>query len=349
MMFLVKLIDVFVGATRFLFTGERRPGSGTPMVLGALGIIALVAGLGIAIGAPKAWYLARTGPFVAELDNAAGLSGGDPVYVAGVPAGRVEGIELSGDHVRVDFRLDKQQPLGNQSTATVRLKTVLGKRYLEIVPAGVDDGGTVIPRSRTTVPYSLDDVSRDATAAADGVDVDSIQAMMTTLSQIMPADSDQLGKTLAGLSGASAAFAENGQQIDELLVMSRSLSDLVVRQSDSLATTMSNAQTVLQILAVRKQALTELVDNLSAVVATLSASMSDHQEEFGQLVTNLVSITDTLKTNAGNIDVLMDRLPPALRSATDATGNGAWTDVNAPAAVIPDNMLCALGVMQGCR
>ncbi|MFD4182945.1 hypothetical protein [Rhodococcus sp. NPDC058514] len=102
-------------------------------------------------------------------------------------------------------------------------------------------------------------------------------------------------------------------------------------------------------MCIRDSALTELVDNLSAVIATASTSMTDHQEEFGLMVTNLVSITDTLKRNADNIELLMDRLPPALRSAADATGNGAWTDVNAPAAVIPDNLLCAIGVMQGCR
>ncbi|TQF68901.1 MCE family protein [Rhodococcus spelaei] len=348
-MFLVKLIDVVVGMMTFLFKGDRRPNSGTPMALGALGIVVLVAGLGVAIGAPRAWYQVRTSPYVAELENASGLSGGDPVYVAGVPAGRVEGIELAGDHVRVDFRLDNGQPLGNQTTATVRLKTVLGKRYLEVVPAGVVVDDNVIPRSRTTVPYSLDDVSRDATAAAHGLDLDSMQAMMTTLSQVMPADSDQLGKTLAGLSGASAAFAHNGQQVDQLLVMSRSLSDLLVRQSESITTTVANAQTVVRILAVRKQALTELVNNLSAVLATLSTTMTEHQEDFGQMVTNLVSITDTLKRNADNIGLLMERVPPALRSAADATGNGAWTDVNAPAAVIPDNLLCAVGAMQGCK
>ncbi|MFE3289909.1 MCE family protein [Rhodococcus sp. NPDC059234] len=348
-MFLVKLIDVVVGMATFLFKGDRRPNSGTPMALGALGIVVLVAGLGVAIGAPKAWYQIRTSPYVAELENASGLSDGDPVYVAGVPAGRVEGIELAGDHVRVDFRLDNGQRLGNQTTATVRLETVLGKRYLEVVPAGVVFDGNVIPRSRTTVPYSLDEVSRDATTAAAGVDLESMQAMMTTLSQVMPADSDQLGKTLAGLSGASAAFARNGRQVDQLLAMSRSLSDLVVRQSESLTTTVVNAQTVVQILAVRKQALTQLVDNLRAVLSTLSTTMTEHQDEFGQLVANLVAITGTLESNADNIGKLMERVPPALRSAADATGNGAWTDVNAPAAVIPDNMLCAIGVMQGCK
>jgi phospholipid/cholesterol/gamma-HCH transport system substrate-binding protein len=348
MMFLVKLIDVFVGIFLFLFKGERRSNS-TPMALGLLGIAVLVIGLLAAVGAPRVWYLVRTQAYTAELANASGLAGGDPVYVAGVPAGRVEGIDLAGDHVVVDFRLDRDQPLGNQTTATVRLKTVLGKRYLEVVPAGVDEGQTVIPMSRTTVPYGLDDVSRDATNAAADIDVDSLQAMMTTLEQVLPADSEELGRALTGLSGASAAFARNGEQIDELLTMSRSLSDLMARQTDSVTTTARNAQTVMQILAARRQALTDLVDNLTVVLDSLANTMSAKESEFGGLVENLAAVTATLKNNAANIDQIMVKVPPALRGATDATGNGAWTDVSAPAAVIPDNLLCAIGVMQGCK
>ena len=224
MMFLVKLIDVFVGIVLFLFKGDRRrSGSGTALALGSLGILVLVVGLGAALGIPKLWYNVRTSAYTAELANASGLSDTDPVYVAGVPAGRVDSIDLAGDHVVVIFRLDKDQPLGNQSTATVRLKTVLGKRYLEIVPAGVvdDSEARVIPLSRTTVPYSLDDVSSDATTAATGVDLQAMESMMNTLSQAIPTDSDQVGRALAGISGASAAFAQNSERIDQILIMSR--------------------------------------------------------------------------------------------------------------------------------
>ncbi|GAB2644720.1 MlaD family protein [Prescottella soli] len=355
-MLLVKFVDSMVGMWLFVFRGERRPGSATPLALGTLGIVALVLGLAAAIGIPKVWYLARTDPYTAELANASGLSGGDPVYVAGVPAGRVEGIELAGDHVRVAFRLDDGQPLGNRTTATVRLKTVLGKRYLEVVPAGVveedpSDGSPpdVIPLSRTTVPYSLDDVSRDATDAAQQIDATSLEAMMTTLSEMMPDDPEQLAKALAGISGASAAVARNGEQIDQLLTLSRSLSDLAVRQQESLTATLSNAQTIVHTLAVRKRVLTRLVENLRTLLATTATSFTDHEQEFSQLTSNLVAVTDTLQQNADNVDRILTRLPPALRSATDATGNGNWTDVTAPAAVVPDNMLCVLGVMQGCR
>ncbi|CAM2988737.1 MCE family protein [Prescottella defluvii] len=356
MMFLVRIIDVAVGMWLFVFRGERRPGAAGPLALGTVGIVVLVAGLAAAIGIPKVWYLARTSPYTAELANAAGLSGGDPVYVAGVPAGRVEGIDLAGDHVRVDFRLDDAQPLGNRTTATVRLKTVLGKRYLEVVPAGiVDENGSdaaapnVIPLARTTVPYSLDDVSRDATDAAARIDSKSLEAMMATLSDVMPDDPEQLGKALAGISGASVAVSQNAEQIDQLLAMSRSLSDLAVRQSDSLTTTVANAQTIVRTLAVRKEVLTRLVENLRSVLATLATTYAEHEEEFGQMTTNLVEVTETLQRNADHVDQILNRLPRALRAATDATGNGSWTDVTAPAAVVPDNMLCMLGVMQGCR
>ena len=352
MMWLVKLNDVLVGMWLFLFRGERRTGSNTPLALGTVGILVLVLVLGGAIGIPKVWYLVRTSPYTAELENAAGLSGGDPVYVAGVPAGRVEAIELAGDHVQVDFRLDRAQSLGNRTTATVRLKTVLGKRYLEVVPAGVVESGAaadVIPLSRTTVPYSLDDVSQDATDIAQQLDTKALQAMMTTLSQVLPDDPTQVANVLTGISGVSAAVAENGAQLDQLLTVSRSLSELAVRQEDSLAATLSNAQTVVRTLAVRKEVLTRLVENLRAVLSTAAASLTEHEQELSQLTDNLVDVTDTLQRNVDQIDLTLSRLPSALRYATDASGNGAWMDVTAPAAVIPDNALCAVGVMQGCR
>lgn len=348
-MFLVKIIDVFVGIVRFLFTGDRRGNSGTPLALGALGIAVLLIGLVGALAIPRLWYQSNTHAYEAQMANASGLSGGDPVYVAGVPAGRVEAVRLAGDHVVVDFRLDKGQPLGNRTTATVRLKTVLGKRYLEVVPGGVDEGQRVIPLARTTVPYSLDEVSQDATAAAAGLDVDAMREMMTTLSQVLPEDSEQLGKTLAGISGASAVFAQNGEQIDQLLVMSRQLSDLVAGQEESLVATLGSASTVVEILAVRKEALTQMVDNLGGILATLADSFQDNDVRFSQMVANLTAVTGTLKDNVASIDGLMARLPAALRSATDATGNGPWTDVTAPSAIIPDNLLCLLGVMQGCE
>ncbi|KLL95565.1 virulence factor Mce [Rhodococcus sp. IITR03] len=348
-MFLVKLIDVFVGALEFLFGGGRRQNTThMPLVLGTIGIFVLVIGLGAAVGLPRVWYQVRTEPYTAEFTNAAGLATGDPVYVAGVPPGAWR-HPARRTHVDVDFRLDKQRGVGNTSTASVRLETVLGKRYLDLRPAGVDDGSNRIPLARTTVPYSLDEIGAGADAVAEDLDLDAMTEMMSTLSQVLPRESDELDRALTGISAASTAFSRHGVQFDQLLDTARKLSEMAVDQQDTLVQNAVDARTLVQTLVVRKDTLTQLVDNLRVVIATMSETLTANRADADRLVADLVEVSGTLQRNADQIGLLMDRLPPALRTVTDATGNGSWADVVTPATVLPDNLLCAIGVMQECR
>lgn len=351
-MFLVKLIDLFVGAIIFLFVkDQRKHNPSIPLALGMIGTITLVAIMLISIGVPRLVYHVRTDSYIAEMANASGLTSGDPVYVAGVPAGRVEQVALAGNHVRVGFRLDKAQPLGNRTTVTVRLRTVLGKRFLDVMPAGSINGqdSNVIPLARTTVPYSLDEVGRKAADSAAGVEQQPLAEMMSTLTESMPGNNAELGRTLTGISAATSAFAENGDKVDEMLRISRSLSEMLVQQTDSLADTAANAQYIVSALAARRQALADIVTNLSAIVHQLASVYTAKREDFSALITSLTAVTNTLKANADKIDQTLTQMPPAIRAVTNATGNGSWADVNSPSLVMPDNLLCFLNVQRECR
>jgi len=351
MMFLVKLIDLFVGVLIFLFSGKRRPNPSIPFALGLIGTITLITIMLVSIGIPRAWYQYRTDSYSAELANASGLTSGDPVYVAGVPAGRVEEVALAGDRVRIGFRLDGAQPLGNRTTATVRLRTVLGKRFLDVMPAGAVDERDphLIPLSRTTVPYSLDDVGRKASTVATDIDQKAMADMMSTLGSTMSGDNHELDAALAGIGAASAAFTRNGDKVDDLLRVSRSLSGLLTEQTDSLAGTAANAQKMITTMASRRRALTGIVTNLGAIVHRLAEVYSAKGPEFSALIDRLTGITATLKDNADKIDQMLLKLPPAIRAVVNATGNGNWADVNSPSVVMPDNLLCALNVQRECR
>ncbi|MBX8686295.1 MCE family protein [Mycobacterium sp. 20091114027_K0903767] len=351
-MFLVKLIDLFVGAVIFLFVkDQRKHNPSIPLALGMIGTITLVAIMAVSIGIPRAVYHVRTNSYVAELANASGLSDGDPVYVAGVPAGRVEDVALAVDRVRVGFRLDKAQALGNRTTVTVRLRTVLGKRFLDVMPAGTVNGldSNLIPLSRTTVPYSLDEVGRKAADTAEHIDQQPLTAMMNTLAETMPGNSTELGKALAGISAASSAFADNGDKIDEILRISRSMTEMLTHQTDSLADTAANAQYIVSSLAARRQALTDIVTNLTAIMRQLAAIYTEKQADFSSLISGLTAVTGTLKANVDKIDQTLQKMPPAIRAVTNATGNGNWADVNSPSVVMPDNLLCFLNVQRECR
>ncbi|RQM36012.1 virulence factor Mce [Rhodococcus ruber] len=328
----------------------RHDRTADPLVVGTVGIVLVAAVMAVALAAPRVTYLLRTDEYTAELANAAGLQPDDPVYVAGVPTGRVEDLRLGTDRVVVTFRVDGGQPLGDRTAAEVKLKTILGKLYLSVTPAGAGElPEGRIPLARTSVPYSLDQIAADAGQVARDLDVPGLEAMMRTLADIVPSDSAQLADALAGATAAAEMLSRNDARIHSLLEASRSLAAIVAGQSEDVAALVQNATTVVSVLAARRDALGQLVADLRLLTERTAAFLEDNSAEIDALLVNLRSVTDTLNRNAENIDVLMTRLPPALRAAADASGNGNWVDVHAPAGPIPDNLLCALGVMEGCR
>lgn len=336
-------------AVAAIFSG-RHDRNADPIVLGVVGMIVVAAVMLGALALPQLTYLFRTQGYTAEFANAAGLAPNDPVYVAGVPAGRVEGMEIAGDRILVDFRIDRSQDLGDRTTAEIKLKTILGKRYLSVTPAGAGElTEDRIPLSRTTVPYSLDELTTDAQSVADGLDIEALESMMQTLTDTMPSDSRQVSDALAGVEATSEMLVRNDARITSLLRSAKSLTSMVTAQSEDVSALVQNATAVVGILAARKEALVQLVEDLRELTETTAGFLTDSSSEIDLLLVNLESVTGTLSANAANIDAILTKLPAGLRAATDASGNGNWVDVHAPAGPIPDNALCAIGVMEGCK
>ena len=125
-----------------LMAGSRRmarPGTPfrerNPVVIGAVGLGVIAALLLLAFNIDNIPLLAGRS-HSAALSEAGGLKAGDDVRIAGVKVGKVTAVDLDGDHVRVDFRVGRDTELGSETSATVRIKTILGQKYLALEPAG---------------------------------------------------------------------------------------------------------------------------------------------------------------------------------------------------------------------
>ena len=230
----------------------------------------------------------------------------------------------------------------------MELRTVLGKRYLSITPAGAGSVGedNTIPLSRTDSPYTLDDISKASVESSEKIDPKLISTMMTTMRNITPG-SHTVTDAMQGAVGAASVISGAGAQMNQLLSMTKTMAQLTSDQTDSITDAMSGAQALVQTLVVRRVLLSRLADNLRLILDQMAKTFP--QVAIGDLTRNTVAVTTTLKANVDNIDAILKKLPPAMRTVTDSSGNGNWSDVVSPSAVIPDNMLCVLGVMQGCR
>ena len=75
----------------------------------------------------------------AEFDNIAGLDGGAPVEIAGVPIGEVTKIELKDTVAIVYMKIRDDVTLRADDMAAIRTKGIIGERYIKIAPGGSSD------------------------------------------------------------------------------------------------------------------------------------------------------------------------------------------------------------------
>src|SRR5438270_6739481 len=118
-------------------------------VIGAVGLLLILLLLAAAFNADKLPIIGGGAVYKAEFSEAAGLRPNDEVRVAGVKVGKVTGVDLEGDRVLVHFRV-KNADFGKTSRADIRIKTVLGRKFLMLTPDGPGQLSTsdVIPLSR---------------------------------------------------------------------------------------------------------------------------------------------------------------------------------------------------------
>ncbi|GAA1194022.1 MCE family protein [Prauserella alba] len=331
---------------RTLVSALTRRGPVFSGVAGALVLALLVAS---AVAIPQLRFHADTAEFTAEFGNAAGLAAGDQVHVAGVPAGRVVAVDLAGNHVDVRFRLDEVQPLGSTSSASVKLATVLGTRYLAVQPRGAGElADATIPRQRTSVPYSLGDLAGDAHGTTEKLDTAQLRSMISTLSDAAP-DGEVLGDALRGIRRAARIVGDRGEQFQQLLGGIRTLTSTLAGQRGHLTQLLGDAELVAGTLSRRRETIRTLVREVDTLTAALEKVIRENQPAFSPLLSDLHSITTTLKRHDRTISRSLAKLGPVSRYVTNATGNGPWGDVSGPDGPLPDNLLCVAALVEGCR
>jgi len=152
-----------------------------------IGVIGLtVIGL-IMLAAFKAQDLPLIGggtKYSAQFSEAGGLKPNDEIRVAGVRVGKVRKVELEGTHVRVDFVVDKGVKLGDETGAEMKIKTLLGQKYLKLDPAGSGElkPGSEIPLARTISAYDVVDAFTDLANTTERINTAQLAKALDTLS-----------------------------------------------------------------------------------------------------------------------------------------------------------------------
>ncbi|HEX3707125.1 MAG TPA: MCE family protein [Mycobacteriales bacterium] len=339
-------------AVRALFGWFETPmRSRSRVVVGLVGTVTMVAVLAAVVLLPKVSVFSSDRSYSADFAQAAGLSSGDDVRVAGIPEGTVTGVHLDHAVIRVDFTLPKSVQLGDATSASIEVATLLGTKYVELTPAGQGrlSTSTPIPIVRTKVPFDLADVTNGLSATVSGLDIPTLRTALRTVSQTFAHTPTVTRKVLKGLAGISRVVVARQGQLQDLLASTRTVTATLASQRHSLDALFEDADQILATLRARRVVIHELLVDSSKLGQELTRLVTHNAATLGPLLDRLHVVTTLLRKDDHVLGHAVDLLAPASRGLANATGDGPYININLPYLLIPDNVLCGFSVAKGCH
>jgi phospholipid/cholesterol/gamma-HCH transport system substrate-binding protein len=283
--------------------------------------------------------------YSAVLTQSAGLRAGEAVEVHGVVSGKVKKVAIEGTTVKVDFTVSKDIALGSDTTATVKVATLLGTHYLEVDPKGGGSlpGGTV-PLAHTAVPYNLQDVLNEGSAKLEELDPVMLSKALAAAADVIGSSKDEIAPAISGVAALSDVIAKRNTQVAALLQAARSVSDQLTKSSPDIVELMKEATLVTQEITSRREAIHTMLVETTRLSQALTSVITRSRADLKPALASLDSAIRSLNKQSDVLTSALDELAPASRYVANALGNGPWLDLNVHAPAIPtDEGRCALG------
>jgi phospholipid/cholesterol/gamma-HCH transport system substrate-binding protein len=296
-------------------------------VIGSIGLLLILLLLAAAFNADKLPIIGGGTVYKAAFTEAAGLQPNDEVRIAGVKVGKVTGVALDGNKVLVHFRV-KNADFGKTTRADIRIKTVLGRKFLMLTPDGPgqlspDD---VIPTSRTSSPYDVSAAFQGLASTVGQIDTKQLEKSFQTLADTFRDTPADVKASLTGLSRLSRTIASRDDQLQLLLKRSSVVTQVLAERDKDLTAFMSDSSLILEELHQRRAAIDALLVSTTQLSEQLIALVRENRATLAPALAKLHDVVLVLKTNEDNIDKALPRLATFTRIFSNNLGNGRWFD-----------------------
>ena len=308
--------------------GGRRPfRERNPVVIGAVGLAVIAAMLLLAFNIDKLPLLAG------ELARGRLLRGRRPQGRrrrtdrrgqgrqghGGRPGGRATSGSTSGSA--------GPPTLGARTSATVRIKTILGQKYLALEPAGKGDLTEEIPLSRTTPAYDVVEAFSDLATTTEDIDTDQLATALDTLANTFQDSPEDVRAAVDGLGRLSRTVASRDEQLRELLAARQRRHRRAGRPQQGAGHACSPTATCCcRSCASGARTSTPCWSARSPSSQQLTGLVRDNRAAIGPALANLKNVLATLEANQANLDRSIRLLAPFVRVFANTIGNGRWFD-----------------------
>lgn len=308
-----------------------------PIVVGLVSVAVLVVLMAFAFSLNRFTFFRGVYTVEADFADAAGLTPENEVRVAGLKVGKVTSIELarSGsdrivDRVRVVMEISSGVRLGDATEAEIKLKTILGQKFVDVVPKGdapyVRDD-EIIPLGRTRIPFELYEVTNRSVETIGKIDADALNASLEELTTLFDDPDGNLGRALDALSEATEGFVDREAEFEELLDSGAQILEVLGSRSEALGRIFDSTSELLVALSARGDALGRFVRGSDRLAAELSDLLADTRDDLDPALESLHEVLLVVRSDLGPLEDAVEALGPSAKSFAGAFLQGHWGDV----------------------
>ena len=312
----------------------------SPAAVGALAILVMLLATLAVFSFDSLPLLGAGALYRAEFTEAAGLRPGNEVRIAGVKVGKVMSVELEGDHVEVTFGA-KDAWIGDNTSASIQIKTILGQKYLALDPRGSEvlNPREVIPRDRTTSPYDVLEAFSAAAQTIGEIDSTQLAQSLTVLSQAFDNTSDDIRASLDGVTRLSQTIASRDRELRRLFDATENTTGVLAERNAEFTQLITDAGLLIGELNSRQQAISQLLNGTQRLSRQLTGLVRDNEATIGPALEQLRGVVQILAARNDDLNRALELYYPFIRMYTNIIGNGRWFEgviVNLTPPGLPD-------------
>lgn len=302
---------------------RRFAGRRSPVSIGAIGILVILMIVVSSFYLTSLPLLGAGARYTAKFTEAAGLKPGAEVRVAGVKVGEVDGVALDGDRVNVKFRVTNTW-IGDQTQASIQIKTILGQKYLALNPRGSQPADPDVALTDTVSPYDVIEAFSDAANQIEDLDTDQLATSLRTLSDAFSGTAGDMGPALDGITRLSATIASRDQEVQHLLAATKTTSKILADRNQEFVRLIAGAGQLLDELNHRQQSISALLASTTTLSNALTGIVRDNEKQIGPALDSLKGVTTLLTKQNQNLRQTITYMAPFYRLYANVLGNGRW-------------------------
>jgi len=301
--------------------------SRNPIPIGITGLVVLGLALTVAMFSDDLPIIGGGTTYSAEFSEAAGLGPDDEVRIAGVKVGKVSDVELEGDRVVVTFKV-KDAWVGDRTSASIEIKTLLGQKFLALEPDGRDvlDPADRIPRERTTAPYDVLEAFRGLAETTNQIDTAQLAQSFEVIANTFADTPDDVRGALNGLQSISKTISSRDDALAQLLDNTKQISQTLADRDAEVVKLLRDGNLLLDEVSKRRDAIATLLSGTKDLAVQLKGLVDDNNGQLRPVLTSLDQLTGMLQRNQDALGKGIKNMAPFVRLFNNAVGNGRWFD-----------------------